>query len=134
MTLAPKVKKIVTRPVLRFEKEKPFYVRVLAAMYTGAMPKQRTGSSRAPVAPWFVDVTNLDDKSEATLPVHPKLKEALEKAYPDEAYVSKCFSITAKTRQRDKQFTPFHIAEIEDPDAEEKPAGEVPTPIASKRR
>ncbi len=140
MTFAPTVKKLVTRPVLKFEKDKTLYVRILAAMYAGSPPKQRAGSTRTPVAPTFAAVITLDNKAESTLPIHPKLKDALTASYPDDSYVGKCFAITAKTRQAGVQFTPFHLAEIEDPDAAPAPdssAGEDSRPStlhASGRR
>lgn len=124
MTFVPTVKKLVTRPVLKFEKEKPFYVRLLAAMYTGAAPTPRSGSTRKPIAPTFIDVTNLDDKTEATLPIHPKLKAIFDAKYSGDSYVGKCFSVTAKTRQAGRQFAPYHLEEIEDPDAERPVLGE----------
>jgi len=115
MSITPTVKKIVTRPVIKLEKEKPVFVRLSTAMYQGPLPKQRAGTLRAPVAPTFVDVINLDDGSDATLPIHAKLKEVFDRSYPHDAYVGKCFSITAKTRQAGRQFSPFYLAEIEDP-------------------
>lgn len=137
---APKVTKIVTRPVLKLEKEKPVNVRMLAALYVGSLPAKRAGSTREPVAPTFVDVEHLDDNNAAaTLPIHPKLKKTLTDAYPDNSYVGKCFSITAKTRQQGRQFTPFHLVEIEDPKAPPAPVREPeqeekPTQLHRNRR
>lgn len=140
MTFSPKVTKLVTRPVLKFEKEKPLHVRILAALYVGALPEVRAGSTRKPVAPTFVDVINLETQGQATLPIHPKLKALLTEKYPDNSYVGKCFSVTAKTRQTGVQFTPYWLAEIEDPNGPQQPApepepeNEKPTQLHRNRR
>lgn len=117
MSFSPKVTKVVTRPILKFENDKPLYVRILAAWYLGAMPVARPGSTRVPVAPTLVDVDNLDDSTGATLPIHPKLKATFIAAYPDNTYVGKCFMITKNTRRAGRQFTPYDLAQIEDPKA-----------------
>jgi hypothetical protein len=115
MTFSPKVTKVVTRPILKFENDKPLYVRILAALFLGTPPVKRPGSTRDPVTPTFVNVDNLEDNAGVTLPIHPKLKEKLTIAYPNDSYVGKCFMITKNTRQLGKVFTPYHLAEIEDP-------------------
>lgn len=117
-----KVKQVVTRPVLKLEKEKTLYVRITEAMFTGTAPAQRAGSTRTPVAPWLANVTVLPGKTDATLPVHPKLKALFDRAYPTDKYIGKCFAITAKNREAGRQFAPFFLAEIEDPDGEAAPA------------
>lgn len=129
MTFSPKVKTLVTRPVLKFEKDKPFHVRILAALFYGTAPTPRPGSTRAPVRPGFVDVVNLETRSEATLPIHSKLFAIIDAKYPGGMYVGKCFSITANQRKAGVQFSPYSVVEIEDPDAEEKTvSGEASAP------
>jgi hypothetical protein len=135
-----KVVKTITRPILKFEKEKALYVRIVSAPFSGSPPPKRAGAAKEPVAPLLVDVATLPDEMLAALPVHSSLKNILDTQYPGNAYVGKCFSITSKTRQPGRQFVPYHVAEIEDPrsmeaaDAAASPAPPQSAATSIKRR
>lgn len=135
MTFSPKVTKLVTRPILRFQKEIALHVRIVSSPYAGTPPTPRPGTLKTPVAPILVDVVNLDGNAEAALPVHPKLKATLDATYKDNSYVGKCFAITSKNRTPGVQYTMFQVAEIEDPTTAAAPqSADAPTHAAGGKR
>jgi hypothetical protein len=133
MTFNPTVKKIITLPILKLENGKTIYVRFLVPIIVGMTPQKRAGAIKEPAAPLFGDVVVLDSGITARLPIHPKLNAILKTTYPNDAYVDKCFAITKQIREAGRQFTPFHVAEIDDPNAPTATvaAGEVAQPVAT---
>ena len=135
----PKRKKLLTRPVLKWEVDKPKYLKIEAAMHIGKDIKSRNAKEddkkKEPAT--IVDVTDLQTGEPAQIIVNAVLKSVLTDEYPNDAYVGKCFSITKQARQQGKQYDPFKIEEIEDPAEEETAkAGEAsaPSQLHGKRR
>jgi hypothetical protein len=147
MAFQPKIKKLLTRPVLKMPQDVPRYVKIQAPMFIGKDIKQKgdkeDGDKKKKEPATILNVINLEDGSEAQIVCNAVLKSVLHDDYPAPnkeapegpdnvpAYVGKCFAITKQGRAPGKDYNPFHIAEIEDPaDAKEESAGEgSPAPV-----
>lgn len=129
MAFTPKRKKLLTRPVLKLPEDVSRYIKVEAPMFIGKTikEKQKEGTDKKQKEPaTILNVINLEDGEQAQIVCNAVLKSVLSEEYPNDAYVGKCFSITKQGRAPGKDYNPFHIEEIEDPNpvpAEpEKPA------------
>jgi hypothetical protein len=113
----PVRKKLLTRPVLKWEVSKPKYLKIEASMHIGKEIKSRSekeGDKKKDPAT-IAHVIDLTTGEPAQIIVNAVLKSVLIDEYPGDAYVGKCFSITKQARQPGKQYDPFQIEEIEDP-------------------
>jgi hypothetical protein len=126
----PKIKKLLTRPILKLEIGVARFVKIEAPMFVGKEIKKGRGSTDdKPKEPaTLVHVINLGapdkdgnwvpDGSENQIVLNAVLKGHLTDDYPNDGYVGKCFMIQKMEKERGKQYNPFNIAEIEDPSGE----------------
>jgi hypothetical protein len=117
MAYAPKVKKVLTLPMLKLVKDMPVYVKITEKFFIG----KAIDDKKEPAT--IANVVCLDTKEGAQIIVPSVLKSTLTEAYPDDGYVGKCFMITKTSAAGDagKAYAKFSISELED-DTEEKPA------------
>jgi len=132
-----KRKKLLTRPVLKMEQDKPRYIKIEKAMFIGKDIKARNADpdekKKEPAT--IIDAINLETGEPVQIVANAVLKSVLTEEYPNDGYVGKCFAITKMGRQPGKQYNPFHIEEIEDPnEAKETVTAESLHTAAGKRR
>jgi hypothetical protein len=115
----PVTKKLLTRPVIKWVVDKTRYFKIENAMHIGKTIKPRKGDDpdkqKEPAT--VCNVIDLENGALAQLIVNAVLKSVLTEEYPNDAYVGKCFAVTKQSRQPGKQYDPFNIEEIEDPNA-----------------
>ncbi len=131
-----KRKKLLTRPVLKLEQDKPRYIKVEKAMFIGKDIKARNADpdekKKEPAT--IIDAINLETREPVQIVANAVLKSVLNEEYPNDGYVGKCFAITKMGRQPGKQYNPFHIEEIEDPNEADKAEDSSQHTAAGKRR
>ncbi len=135
MSFTPVRKKLLTRPVLKFEVDKPRYLLIESAIHIGKEIKSRTpvAADKKKEPPSLANVIDLTTGEPAQIILNAVLKSVLNEEYPTDSYVGLCFSITKQQRMPGKQYDPFKIEEIENPKAEQ--AAEVSTlHTAAKKR
>ena len=130
MVFVPKTKKLLTRPVLKLQQDKPEYVKIEGPMFVGKEIKPQKEDDKKNKPATIVNVINLQDGSEMQIVMNAVLKSVLTEEYPNETYVGKCFSITKQARSPGKSYNPFHIEEIEDPATQE----EAPSPVSGSKK
>lgn len=132
-----KRKKLLTRPVLKWEVGKARYIKIETAMHVGKEMKEKAGEKKKEPAT-LCDVIDLETGEPAQIIVNAVVKSVLTESYANDAYVGLCFSITKQARQQGKQYDPFMIEEIEDPNAGAatgaQPAGESSAHTAAGKR
>jgi hypothetical protein len=114
---APKRKKLLTRPVLKYVVDKPIYVKIEKEMHIGKEMKAAAGEKKKDPAT-LCDVIDLTNGEPAQLILNAVVKSVLTEEYPDAKYVGLCFAITKQARVQGKSYDPFSIEEIEDPAAD----------------
>lgn len=124
MTFVPKRKKLLTRPVLKYQVGIAVNVLIETAMHIGKDMKVKEGEKKKEPAT-LCDVIDLSSGEPAQLIMNAVVKSTLAEAYPNDGYVGLCFSITKQARVQGKQYDPFNIEEIENPnDGADKPASQ----------
>lgn len=120
---APKRKKLLTKPLLKFVVGQPLYVFIHNAMYIGK-DLSKPGDEKKKEPATLVDVTSLVVNAEGTalvmgeeaqIIVNAVIKGVFHDEYANDAYVGKCFAITKQMRQPGKAYDPFKVEEIEGP-------------------
>ncbi len=121
-----KRKKLLTRPILKMEQDKPRYVKVEQAMFIGKEIKDSRlkDDDKGKGPAMILNCINLETGEQVQIVCNAVLKSVLAEEYPNDTYVGKCFMITKMGRQPGKQYNPFHIEEIEEPTPE--PVAESP--------
>lgn len=123
MEFVPKIKKLLTRPLLKLQEDVPVYIKIETKMALGKEMKKRKGDDEKQKEPaTLVNCVNLSDGSLQQLIVNAVVKSVWNEDYPDDSYVGKCFAITKLGRAAGKNYNPFRIAEIDDPAVAEKAA------------
>ena len=133
----PKVKKLLTRPVLKLELDQPRYVKIVAAMYIGKEMKKKKGAEddkqKEPAT--IIDCVDLETGAECEIVANTVLKSVLSETYPEAGYVGKCFAITKQAKQPGRDYNKFKIEEIEDPNESATVESPQPTQLhANKKR
>ena len=118
MAFEPKVKKLVTIPMLKLVVNEPRYIKVTSPMFIGKEIKSRRAAAteekkREPAT--LVNAVNLEDGSECQVICSAVVKGVFEDNYPDNTYVGKCFSLVKLERKEGKDYNGFKVSEIEDP-------------------
>ncbi len=111
---AYKVKKILTRPLLKFAKDIPIHVLIEGKMYIGKEMRQKEGEKKKEPAT-LVDVVNLDTGEQCQVICSAVVKSVLNEEYSGDAYVGKAFRITKLGRAAGKSYDAYGVAEIEVP-------------------
>lgn len=114
-----KKKRAITLSTIKFEAEKPVYVRITEAMHEGKvrLARGKTASDDDKKPPTLCRVTELTTGEETQIILAAVLKTELEEAYPNETYVGLCFEIIKQKRKEGKRYDPYSITEVEDPNA-----------------
>lgn len=126
----PKRKKLLTLPLLKFEKDKPRYIKFTGPIYLGKDMKQKEGDKKKEPA-HLAEVIDLETGEQAQIIINAVPMSVLKENFPDNTYVGKCFAITRQTRKEGKAYDPFNVEEIEDPSA--PPATSVDASVAATR-
>lgn len=109
-----KAKKLVTRPVLKVEVDKPVAFKVQEPyVKTEDRVNEKTGEITR--GPYVVNVINLLTGHEMIVVMNITLKGAWDSSYPNNSYVGKCFAI--QKSDVGKRYKPVHVIEIDDPHA-----------------
>lgn len=116
----PKVKRVVTLPLLKMAVGVTVHAKMLTKMYIGKDMKQKEGDKKKEPAT-LIDVVDLTTGEPAQIIVSAVVKSVLSEEYPNDSYVGKCFSITKQTRVPGKGYDPFRVVEIEDPTEDANP-------------
>lgn len=127
----PKRKKLLTRPVLKMPEGVARYVLIEAPMFIGKVIKEKLkeGTDKKQKEPaTILNIVDLTTGEQAQIVCNAVLKSVLSEEYPNDTYVGKCFSIEKQGRQPGKDYNPFHIEEIENPN---EVKAEEATPIHS---
>lgn len=147
MTFTPKFKKHVTVPLLKMEKNVPYYVRFETAMTVSKpitssrklTPEEEQAKalldSKNPrkEPPVIAQVTNLETKQRAQIICPAVLVSELRENYAGEGYVGKCFELV-QHRVEGKSYNLVNITEIADPtDDEEAAKADAEPPKAARR-
>lgn len=118
MTTYKRVKNL-TLDILKFVENETRHVKITGAIHLGKEQKSSKGDEDKKREPaQLASCINLDDGAECQIIVSAVVKSTLEDEYPNETYVGKCFAITKKNRVAGKQYFPYSVEEIEDPNAE----------------
>jgi hypothetical protein len=132
----PVTKKLLTRPVIKWVVDKTRYFKIENAMHIGKdiKPKRNADPDEKKKEPATIcNVVDLETGALAQLIVNAVLKSVLTEEYPQDTYVGKCFAVTKQSRQPGKQYDPFNIEEIEDPNATTESAATTTTSAAKRR-
>jgi hypothetical protein len=129
---APIRKRLLTRPVLKWVVDVPTYIKIETAMHIGKEMKEKAGEKKKEPAT-LCNVIDLRTGALAQIIVNAVLKSVLAEDYPNDSYVGLCFAVTKQSRQPGKQYDPFYIEEIEDPNATVQTAA-ASTPISAAKR
>lgn len=133
----PKRKRLLTRPVLKLPEGVVRYVKIEKPMYIGKTIKEKTkgdDDKKQKEPATILDIIDLTNGEQAQIVCNAVLKSVLSDDYPNDAYVGLCFSIEKLGRAPGKDYNPFHIEEIEDPNASEASAVPSATPASVKRK
>lgn len=114
--------KNLTLDLLKFVEMQPRNVKITGPIHLGKDQKADEGGKKREPA-HLAPCINLDDGTECQIIVAAVVLSVLTDEYPNESYVGKCFSITKKNRVEGKQYFPYGVEEIEDPN----PKGELET-------
>lgn len=113
-----KRKRLLTRSVLKMTEEITRYVKIEMAMFIGKTIKEKVkeGTDKKQKEPaTLINVIDLVSGEPMVIVANTVLKSVLNEEYPDNAYVGKCFAITKKAKAVGKDYNPFNIEEIDDP-------------------
>lgn len=114
-----KVKKLLTRPLLKFSEDESRFVKIETAVYIGKDMKEAVKPGEKKREPAHIaDVIDLETGAEAQIIVSAVVLSVLNETYPGDTYIGKSFSITKLSRQPGKSYFPYSVAEIEDPAAD----------------
>lgn len=122
----------VTRPLLKIEENKPYYLKIDGAIRQAEqqkkpkMVKQGDGTEVPQPPPFIVDITNLVTGHPMQMVCNEVFRTELEKQYKDGSYVGKFFQFSKNTKAEGKNYNTFGITEIE-PVSDEKTA-DTPAP------
>jgi hypothetical protein len=121
MSASPfKVKKNLTKPLLKFVEGAPVYVKIEGAMFVGKeMKGKNAGTEPKKKEPaTLCDVTDLTTGEACQIILHAVVKSVLTDEYPNDSYVGKGFQITKMGKAPGKDYNRFDVQEIELPEAE----------------
>lgn len=124
-------KNLLTRTTFKLEVDKPSYFKLLAPMHVGQRRVARDGKPSDKEPPTLVNALNLETGEEGQIILAAVLKQEITENYSADSYVGKCFEICKQKRKEGKQYDPYFIAEIEDPNGTALDA--VP-PVSHKKR
>jgi hypothetical protein len=133
-----KRKKLLTRPIIKFQVGQPNYVKIEGKIYLGReMKGDMTADGKKKKEPaHLADVIDLKTGELGQIIVAAVVLSVLNEEYPGDSYVGKCFAITKKTQQPGKSYFGYNVEEIEDPLAAETEAvstASEPTPLKGAR-
>jgi hypothetical protein len=120
-----KRKKLLTRPVLKYVVDSTIYVKIEEKMHIGKEMKKKAGDDKVKEPATLCNVIDLKTGEPAQIILNAVVKSVLTEEYPNDTYVGCCFAITKQARVQGKQYDPFNIEEIEDPNAQSQPTAEV---------
>jgi len=108
----PKVKKLITLPLLKFVIDEPIFVKFVDPMFVGKEIKG--GGDKAKMEPaTLANVVNLETGEQCQIILATVLKSILSENYADDAYVGCGFQITKGKKGSGKSYNPYSVAELE---------------------
>lgn len=123
----------VSRSVLAIDGSKPVYFKVQGAIHEAPLAegqKRKTSADGQEMkSPDIMHVVNLETGEDSTIVANSVLKSELQRTYPNDAYVDKCFAVEKTGTKRSANgtnYSTFQISEIEvkqaEPAQETRPA------------
>ena len=100
----------ITRQHIKMEADKPLYIKITAPMVQTEKHIKDKSDKEAPIV---ADCTNLLTGEESQIICPEVLKSELNKHFPENAYINKCFEITKFEKESGKQYSKFTIVLIE---------------------
>lgn len=108
----PKVKKLITLPLLKFQIDEPVYIKFLEPMFTGKEIKGAGDKAKMEPAT-LANCVNLETGEECQIILATVLKSILTENYENDAYVGCGFQITKGKKASGKAYNPYAVAELE---------------------
>lgn len=103
--------KTITLPLVKFGVA-PKFVEITSLIYTGEKISGGTAAQQAMEPPDMAHCIDLETGEEGLMMLGKVLKSEIEKAYPEGAYVGKCFSIAKKNAPEGKKYALWQLDEI----------------------
>lgn len=136
-----RVVKHVTRPLIKMELDRPYYVKIESAFFQAEQVKNpkktkvmvngvETEQIQQP--PYIIHVVDLSTGVSAQMVANEVLKAELVKQYKDDSYVGKYFELTKSGKAEGKNYNTFGITELE-PVKEESKTEETKTEASKKK-
>lgn len=118
MSFTPKVKKVLTLPLIKLAKGVPVYLQITEAFFVG----KKIDDKKEPAT--IANVIDLATGECAQIIVPSVLKSTIQESYPNDSYVGLGFSIekTSAAGDGDKAYAKFSVSEIEVPADADKTA------------
>lgn len=107
-----KIKRHVTRSVLKFVAEVSVHVKILTAMHMGKELKGR-GEAATMEPATLCEVVNLDTGEEQQMLVSAVIKSIFTEEYPDDSYVGRGFLIIKHAKAEGKNYFTYSIDELD---------------------
>lgn len=99
----------VTLPVLKQEDNVPMFIKLDSPVYKGEAMNDKDGKALEPAD--LSKATNLETGEIGVVVMNTVLKSAIEKAYPDNTFVGKCFRLE-RAPVPNKRYKAYKIQEI----------------------
>lgn len=117
-----RVTRQVTLPHLKHEEGQIVAFKILCPIYVGEnlietdkgelAPKDAKPKAAPMAPPHLVRCTNLEDHNDYTYIIGAVVQSNLERTYPDETYVGKCFAIIKGPKQPGKRYHQYAVHEV----------------------
>lgn len=108
----PKVKKLLTLPLLKIKADETVYVQIKGAMYLAKAQPPKDGKP-AETPPTLATAVNLETGELCQIICGEVMKSTLAENYPDNEYIDKGFSVTMHPAKNGKKYNTYTISEIE---------------------
>ena len=108
----PKIKKLITLPLIKPQIDVPIYVHIVEKMFVGKDIKQSIGGKKMEPAT-LCNCVNMETGEVAQIIIPAVLHGIFDDEYPEDSYVGCAFMITKHSKIKDKNYHPFSVAEIE---------------------
>lgn len=111
---APKIKKILTLPLLKMAEGSPIYIKFTAPHFVGKQVAEADGKKKEP--PIMANVVNLPTGELVQIMLGSVLVGILRDEYPNDAYVGKGFEIMLTEKKRGRNggnYNTYKVAELD---------------------
>lgn len=110
----PKVKRILTLPLIKFEVGKPLYLKMLDKIYRAKPIKNPTAEDAKKEPPLLVNVVDRQTGEMGQIILGAVLANLLHEDYPDDGYVGKTFAIELTGQKRGRSGNNSNMYKVEE--------------------